>query len=89
MSAEGHGHKHLQKGPGKLHKDSTPLNTRGKQKRGMPEVTWWRTMGAEMKEQKRSWGKLKKIASHRHAWRTLVTALYSKGVKDSKLESNT
>lgn len=38
-----------------------------------------------MKEQKRSWGKLKKIASDR----TLVTALYSKGVKDSKLVSNT
>lgn len=30
MSAEGHGHKHLQKGLGKLHKDNTPLNTRGK-----------------------------------------------------------
>lgn len=55
----------------------------------MPEVTWWRTIGAEMKEQKRSWGKLKKIASDRQEWRTLVTALYSKGVKDSNLESNT
>lgn len=42
-----------------------------------------------MKEQKRSWEKLKKIASDRQEWRTLVTALYSKGVEDSKLVSYT
>ncbi|XP_061188858.1 uncharacterized protein LOC133197034 [Saccostrea echinata] len=52
----------------------------GKRKRGRPKVTWRRTVEAELKVQKRSWGTLQKLASDRQGWRTLVTALYAKGV---------
>lgn len=55
-----------------------------KRKRGRPKVTWRRTVEAEIKEQKRNWGTLQKLSNDRHGWRTLVTALYAKGVTGSK-----
>lgn len=40
-------------------------------------------MEAEIKEQRKSWGTFQKLAHDRQGWRTLVTALYTKGVKGS------
>lgn len=56
----------------------------GKRKKGRPKDTWQRAVEAEIKEQKRRWGTLQELASGRQGWRTLVTALYAKGVTGSE-----
>lgn len=50
---------------------------------GRPKVTWRWIVEAEIKEQRKSWGTLQKLAHDRQGWRTLVTALYTKGVEGS------
>ena len=49
----------------------------GKLKRGQPKTTWRRTVEAEMKNMKHSWGTIQRLASDRQAWRSFFAALYA------------
>ena len=73
----------LRRGPDSIIKTALFWTPEGKRKRGRPKITLRRTVEAEMREQKKSWGTLQKLASDRQGWRDLVTALHAKGVTGS------
>ena len=50
----------------------TPDDQRG---RGRPNETWRRTVEAEMKQQRWTWGFLERAAQDRNKWKDLVEAL--------------
>jgi hypothetical protein len=52
-------------------------NPQGKRKRGRPAMTWRRTLDAELKTTKMSWGEAKRAAQDRQRWRLVVEALCS------------
>ena len=74
----------LRREPDSIIKTTLFWTPEGKRKRGRPKITWRRTVEAEMRKQKRSWGTLQKLASDRQGTRDLVTALHAKGVTGSK-----
>ena len=67
-----------------LHKDANSITKvvihwtpEGKRMRGRPKTTWRRTVEAEMKNMKHSWGTIQRLASDRQAWRSFFAALYA------------
>ena len=57
-------------------------NPQGKRKRGRPKETWRRTLDKEIKMSGKTWATLKKSATNRVRWRSLVTDLCSTGSEE-------
>ena len=73
----------LRREPDSIIKTALVWTPEVKRKGGRTKITWRRTVEAEMREQKTSWGN-QKLASDRQGWRDLGTALHTKGVTGSK-----
>ena len=58
---------------------SLDWNPQGKRKRGRPVMTWRRTLAAELKKVRMSWGEAKRLAQDRVRWRAVVLALCPEG----------
>ena len=67
----------LRKDANSITKLAIHLTPEGKRKRGRPKATWRRTVEAEMKNLKHSWGTIQRLAKDRHGWRSFVAALYA------------
>ena len=52
-------------------------NPQGHRKRGRPRMTWRRSVMAEAKDMRKSWGEIERVARDRSAWRKLVDGLCS------------
>ena len=56
-------------------KQALDWNPQGKRKRGRPTLTWRRTLEAELRSTRMTWGEAKKAAQDRARWRAVVKAL--------------
>ena len=50
-------------------------NPQGHRKRGRPRMSWRRSVLADAKDMRKSWGELERVARDRSAWRKLVNGL--------------
>ena len=61
--------------PSRIPRTALRWTPTGKRKVGRPKITWRRTVEAELKELKKTWGQAQAIAQDRNRWRELVAAL--------------
>jgi hypothetical protein len=71
----------LRKEAGAIEKTPLDWNPQGCRRRGMPKITWRRTIENEIRSTGRSWKEIKGTAGDRNAWKLFMDALCSTASK--------